>query len=210
VFDDLPFLLFTAPPRIQLAPGPNHAKRGENVTLPKCHVTGFPAPVITWWKTPGFLAKERTVHDQGLLTVVLAVEDDIGSYVCHAKNYFGETSAATSLFVWSAPKFISKPPQTVIKTAGNDLSLNCSVAGDPPPIVSWKRSQGAWEENRMKVSRGILTISALRYADSGVFICEAKTPYYTIEARTDLLVTNRKLQLVSTSFYYISHLVGAL
>jgi len=160
-------------------------------------VTGFPEPVVTWWKTPGFLAKDRTVQDQGLLTVVHAAEDDIGSYVCHAKNHLGETSGATSLFVWSAPEFTAKPPQTVNKTVGDDLSLNCSAAGDPPPIVSWKRSKGAWEERRMKVSRGILTISALSHADSGVFICQAKTPYYTIEARTDLTITNRSFQFTT-------------
>lgn len=210
MFNNLRFLLFKAPPRIQLAPGPTHVKTGQNITLPKCHVTGFPAPVVTWWKTRGFLAKDKTVQDQKLLTVVHAAEDDIGSYVCHAKNHLGETSGATSLFVWSAPEFTAKPPQTVNKTVGDDLSLNCSAAGDPPPIVSWKRSKGAWEERRMKVSRGILTISALSHADSGVFICQAKTPYYTIEARTDLIITNGKLQLVNTSYYCISQLVRAL
>ena len=198
----LSFLLFKAPPRIQLAPGPTLAKTGQNATLPKCHVTGFPAPVVTWWKTPGSLAKDRTVQDKGLLTVVLAAKDDIGSYVCHAKNQLGETSAATSLFVWSPPRFIIKPPQSLNKAADDDLSINCSAAGDPPPIVSWKRSEGAWENKRMKVNRGILTISTLSSTDSGVFICEAKTPYFTIEARTDLLVINRKLQLVNTLHHY--------
>ena len=62
----------------------------------------------------------------------------------------------------------------------------------------------------MKVTRGILTISSLSSTDSGVFICEAKTPYYTIEARTDLLITNRKLQLVNTTHQYISQLVREL
>ena len=193
---NLSFLLFKAPPRIQLAPGPTYARTGQNVTLPKCQVTGFPAPIVTWWKTPGSLAKDRTVQDQGVLTVVLAAEDDIGSYVCHAKNHLGETSAATSLFVLSPSKFIIKPPQSVIKMVGDDLSINCSAAGHPPPIVSWKRSEGAWEKKRMNIDRGILMISTLSYTDSGVFVCEAKTSYYTVEARMDLIITNRKLQLV--------------
>ena len=195
VLQNLSFLLFKAPPRIQLAPGPTYAKAGQNATLPKCHVTGFPVPIVTWWKTPGSLDKDRTVQEKGLLTVVLAAEDDIGSYVCHAKNHLGETSAATSLIVWPFPKFIIKPPQSVIKTVGDDLSINCSAAGHPPPIVSWKRPEGAWEKMRMKVDRGNLAISPLSYTDSGVFICEAKTPYYKIEARMDLVITNRKLQI---------------
>ena len=129
----------------------------------------------------------------------LVRKQDIGSYVCHAKNVLGETSAVTSLFVWSAPNFITKPPQTADKTVGDDLSLNCSAAGDPPPIVSWKRSDKAWEEKRMKVNGGTLKISALSRADSGFFICEAKTRYYSSQAKTQLIVTNRKLQLANTS-----------
>ncbi len=162
-------------------------------------MTGFPAPVVTWRKIPGSLAKDRIVQDGGLLTVSAAANHDIGSYVCHAKNPLGETSAVTSLFVWSSPKFTSKPPQTVNKVVGNDLSLNCSATGDPPPTISWKRSNGVWEGKRMKVNEGTLKISALSEADSGIYICVAKVPYYTIEASTHLVVINGKWHLVHTS-----------
>ena len=105
----LPNLLFKAPPRIQLTQGPTYAKTGQNVTLPKCHVTGFPVPVVTWRKPAGPLNKDRTVQYGGLLIVGLVAKQDIGSYVCHAKNVLGETSAVTSLFVWSAPNFKTAP-----------------------------------------------------------------------------------------------------
>ena len=155
-------------------------------------MTGFPAPVVTWRKIPGSFAKDRTAQDGGFLTIGAAAEYDIGSYVCHARNALGETSAVTSLFVWSAPKFITRPPETVAKVTSDDLSLNCSVAGDPPPTISWKRSNGVWEGKRMKVNSGTLKIFALSEADSGIYICEAKIPYYTIEARTHLVVINGK------------------
>ena len=186
-------VFFKAPPRIQLAPGPTYAKKGSNVTLPKCHVTGFPAPVVTWRKFPGSHAQDRTVQDGGLLTVNLATKNDIGSYVCHAKNHLGEASAVTSLVVISVPKFITKPPQTVIKSLGDDLSLNCSASGEPTPTVSWKRSTGAWNDERMKEQKGTLQISRLDETDSGVYICEAKVPYYTIYAKTNLEVPSKWL-----------------
>ena len=113
---------------------------------------------------------------------------DIGSYVCHAKNSLGEASAVTSLVILPVPKFVLKPPQAVIKAPGDDLSLTCSASGEPTPAVSWKRFNGAWNEERMKVDKGSLTISALQEADSGIYICEAKVPFYTIEARTEVVV----------------------
>jgi len=151
-------------------------------------VTGFPAPVIIWRKPQGSLAKDRTFQDGGLLTVVLAEKHDIGSYICYAKNYLGETLAVTSLVVFSLPKFIIRPTHSVSKISGSDLSLNCSAIGDPTPTISWKRSKGVWVEERMKVSRGTLKISTLSEGDSGIYICEAKVPYYTIQTRTELKV----------------------
>lgn len=189
------FVFFKAPPRIQLAPGPTYAKKESNVTLSKCHVAGFPAPVVTWRKIPGSLPKDRTVQDGGLLTVGLASKHDIGSYACHAKNDLGEASAVTTLVVISVPKFITKPPQKVIKLPGEDLSLNCSASGEPIPAITWKRSTGAWNDERMKVQRGRLQISRLDEADSGIYICEAKVPYYTIEAKTNLAVASKYLGL---------------
>ena len=189
------FVLFKAPPRIQLAPGPTYTKKGSNVTLPKCHVIGFPAPVVTWRKVPGSGAKDRTVQDGGLLTVSLAAKQNIGSYWCHAKNDLGEVSAVISLVVISVPKFTAKPSQTVIKRPGDDLILNCSASGEPPPAVSWKRFTGPWNYGRMKVQSGSLQISRLNEIDSGIYICEAKVPYYTIEARSHLLVAGNYLGL---------------
>ena len=125
----------------------------------------------------------------------LATKHDIGSYVCHAKNHLGGASAVTSLVVISVPKFITKPPKTVIKLLGDDLSLNCSASGEPAPVVSWKRSTGAWNDERMKVQRGSLQISRFDETDSGIYICEAKVPYYTIEARSHLSVAGRYLGL---------------
>ena len=43
----------------------------------------------------------------------------------------------------------------------------------------------------MKVERGTLKISSLSEADSGIYVCEAKVPYYTIESRTDLAVKRK-------------------
>ena len=76
---------------------------------------------------------------------------------------------------------------------GGDLSLNCSASGEPTPTISWKRSMGAWNNERMTAQRGTLPIFRLDETDSGIYICEAKVPYYNIDAKTNLVVSSKWL-----------------
>ena len=101
---------------------------------------------------------------------------------------FWESILQLRLVVWSAPKFVNKPPNKVFKIIGGSLSVNCSATGETLPIISCKRIGAAWEEKRMKVHKGVLTISELTDKDSGIYICEAKGSHFTIEARTHLEV----------------------
>ena len=59
-----------AKPQVRLSSGPIHARVGQNITLPKCHVTGFPKPVVSWKRLTGALAKKRAVYNQQDLTVI--------------------------------------------------------------------------------------------------------------------------------------------
>ena len=153
-------------------------------------MTGFPPPVITWKKLTGSLPKDRITYGLGqrLVTLAAARKDDTGPYVCTAVSSLGQTSAVTTLVVWSAPTFVTRPPSSTKTIPGVSLSLSCSASGDPVPLISWKRSAGAWVEQRMKVQDGTLKISGLVKADSGIYICEARSPHFTIEARTYLEV----------------------
>ena len=163
-------------------------KTGLNVTFPKCRVTGFPAPIVTWKKLTGVFPRQKVVNSGGFLILTNAERKDTGPYECRASNLLGEHSAVTTLFVWSAPKFVIRPPNKVFNSIGGSLSVNCSATGETIPIISWKRIGGAWEEKRMKVHKGVLTISELTDKDSGIYLCEAKGPHFTIEARTHLEV----------------------
>ena len=189
-FFNINYLIYfhLAKPQVRLSSGPIHARVGQNITLPKCHVTGFPKPVVSWKRLTGALAKKRAVYNQQDLTVIDVQKNDTGPYECRARNHLGEAFAVTTLFVWSAPKFVTKPPDMATNGVGGSVSLNCSAIGETIPLISWKRAAGAWDEKRMKVDKGTLTISVLRESDSGIYVCEAKGPQFTIEARTFLKV----------------------
>ena len=188
----------SGPPRVQLAPGPTHAKTGHNISLPECHVTGFPTPNVTWRKLTGVLPRKRAVYDKGSLTLTATEGNDSGPYECFAKNSLGVSSAITTLVVWSPPKFITKPPGSVVKYTSENLSLGCYATAQAS--ISWKRVGGAWEEGRMNVQNGTLKISTLKKSDSGSYICEAKLPLYNIEASTVLKVIIGKWKVCYSVF----------
>ena len=138
---------------------------------------------MTWRKLTGTLPRNRAVHNEGSLALLAAERNDTGPYECTARNQLGHATAITSLFVWSPPKFITKPPTRVNKFIGEQLSLNCLATAQAE--ISWRRIGGAWEEERMKVENGgTLKISALMKSDSGSYLCEVKLLVYTVQART--------------------------
>ena len=55
--------------QVSLQPGPKFVTEGTDVTLPTCHVTGYPAPVVTWRKSIGQLPQERAHYNNSVLQI---------------------------------------------------------------------------------------------------------------------------------------------
>lgn len=129
--------------------------------------------------------KEQSCIPHRILNCASCLSSDSGPYECTARNRLGQASKITTLVVWSGPKFSVKPPSVVTKVLGEDLSLDCTSTSQAS--VSWRRTGGAWEKQRMKVENGTLKISSLRMSDFGDYICEAKLlTFYSIRTKTTL------------------------
>ena len=103
-----------------------------------CKVTGNPAPdLISWNKSQGSLPASRSIRNQGILNITNATTDDSGSYMCTATNIWGTTTSSVQLRVYTAIKFINKPPSSVIVNADEMLTLACSASSDLQPTISW-------------------------------------------------------------------------
>ena len=142
---NIPFIVVH--PRISIHPGPYHVIEGSTVTLPTCHVTGYPAPVVTWRKSSGQLPQGRVEYNNSGLHISNVRKDDSDTYFCSAVNLLGRVERKTLLFVISLPSFIVKPPGKVVNGIGGSLTLNCSATGDPQPVISWKRQGSALPVN---------------------------------------------------------------
>ena len=129
----------TVRPTASIHPGPLHATEGSNVTLPACHVTGHPAPMVTWSKSFDQLPQGRVESNNSALTLFDVRRSDSDNYLCTATNMLGKVVQKTLLVVVSLPQFPVTPPAKIVESIGANMTLNCSATGDPQPVISWKR-----------------------------------------------------------------------
>ena len=181
--------LIAVHPSVSLTPGSYHVTEGSNVTLPTCHVIGYPAPVVTWRKSSGQLPQGRAHYNNSVLQISDVRKSDSDWYFCSAVNLLGNAERKTLLVVISFPVFTVKPSEKVFAATGDSLTLNCSATGDPRPVISWKRQGAALPVGRSHRTQKALSITDLRKEDAGNYICVATSAgVFDIEAISDVRV----------------------
>ena len=185
--------LIAVHPRVSLHPGPSYAIEGSNITLSTCHVTGYPAPVVTWRKSSGQLPQGRAQYNNTALQISHVRKVDSDWYFCSAVNLLGNVERKTLLVVTSLPKFTVKPPGKVTALTGDTLTLNCSATGDPRPVISWKRQGAPLPVGRSHRTNDALVIRDLKEEDAGNYICVATSAgVFDIETISDVEVKEPK------------------
>ncbi|XP_044166803.1 myosin light chain kinase, smooth muscle-like [Acropora millepora] len=180
-------LVVNVQPRISLNPGPRYAIEGSTFTLPICHVTGYPTPVVTWRKLFGHLPLGRVRYNNSALQISQVRKEDSYVYTCSAKNPLGKAEKKTMLVVVSLPRFTSKPPPKIVSTLSSTVRLNCSATGDPQPVISWRKQGGQLPVGRSRQINGALVITNLQQSDAGNYICTATSAVvFDVEAVTTL------------------------
>ena len=81
--------------------------------------------------------------------------------------YHRNVNNTPSLFLTDSPEVSVTPISQV--TEGQNVSLNCSVTGNPPPNVAWIRGTN----NSVIVNSGTTVLTNIRRTDSGFFQCLA-------------------------------------
>ncbi|XP_020901126.2 interference hedgehog isoform X1 [Exaiptasia diaphana] len=181
------------PPLLTLNKRTIYETIGDDIRLPTCHVTGYPEPKVTWYKSIGSLPDNRSVLKDGQLTVLKSKKDDSGIYVCKAENLLGFVIGSIMVNVIDLPVFVVKPPSSHKSPPGIPVVLNCTAKGDPQPVISWRKENGVLPVGRYKVRDGSLIIRNFKKADSGVFVCTATSAgVFDTETMTVLTVAEKK------------------
>ena len=171
--DGFSHFLASVQPRISLDPGPRYTIEGSTFTLPTCHVTGYPTPVVTWRKLSSQLPQGRVRYNNNALQISQVRKEDSDTYTCSAKNVLGKAEKNTLFVVVSLPQFTSKPPSKIVSMLNSTVRLNCSATGDPQPIISWRKQGGQLPVGRSQQINGTLVITNLQQSDAGNYTCTA-------------------------------------
>ena len=139
---------------------------------------------MTWRKLSSQLSLGRVRYNNRALQILHVRKEDSDTYACSATNLLGKAEKNTMLVVVSLPRFTYKPPSKIISFTER---LNCSAAGDPEPIISWRKHGGQLPVGRSRQISGALVITNLQQSDAGNYICTATSAnVFNVEAVTTL------------------------
>ena len=155
---------------------------GRNVTI-MCNVTANPKPGgIIWKKYDGILSSARTFVREGNITILNVTTQDNGSYVCTGTNPCSTKSSSVLLRVYSALKFVIKPPSNVTVMAYKAVILRCSASSDLKPTILWTYNETFSLPSGAAVdSLNALMILSANISHSGTYTCNATDAFSSIQ-----------------------------
>ncbi|XP_068012089.1 LOW QUALITY PROTEIN: hemicentin-2 [Melanerpes formicivorus] len=170
------YLSVSEPPPRLLAPGNITAAAGQDVVM-SCLVLSDAPYNLTWsWDgreaAPGH-GRTRLLRNHSL-EISHVQPGDGGPYECLAQSAHGAAKASLWLFVQEVPWVkVDASPQRFVR--GQELQLNCTAGGHPPPQTFWKRWGWALEEDERVFTdaQGSLHLRAATPGDAGNYSCYA-------------------------------------
>ncbi|XP_028418079.1 angiopoietin-1 receptor-like, partial [Dendronephthya gigantea] len=131
----------------------------------------------------------------------------VGTYICDCfEGFFGDGKICEG-----QPQIIARSPENITQLVETNLTLVCTVIGNPEPIISWKRSKeqnGVFTEIERTSSKfgGNYSIHWAKIEDSGVYLCNSSNRLgwqsYTTKVRINPVIVgvDVEIQLSNKTF----------
>ncbi|KAL7062286.1 hypothetical protein AAHC03_01584 [Spirometra sp. Aus1] len=173
---------------------PKTANIGETILFACQPPNASPKPSVSWFKDGREVSTSARVQvlDSGNLRIEQVTWADAGVYWCVASSSaFQRISEKAPLTVRQRPYFVVAPASQFVPLNGV-LELACRVAGEPQPLIMWKRDPPVpvIPSNRATLlSDGSLRIVNVQPEDVGNYICQASSEGGVVEAvaRIDII-----------------------
>ncbi|KAK4807593.1 hypothetical protein QYF61_015939 [Mycteria americana] len=144
---------------------------------------------------PEYIGRVRIEEGASLRIDLLRAEDQ-GWYECrvlfldrHSTDADFQNGTWIHLTVNAPPTFLETPPAFVEVRDRDTLSLTCTAAGNPQPVVIWKRSDlTVQSRGTVQVRNGTLSIAVVERTSAGTYTCHASSKEGTITHTTRVLV----------------------
>ncbi|KAJ8316251.1 hypothetical protein KUTeg_006265 [Tegillarca granosa] len=110
-----------------------------------CPVDANPPVTEIIWSKDNYLVEfssnRRTQLSNGTLLVKRVEQIDAGQYSCIPLSTAGrgDTSPIVQIVVRDPPRFVLRPEEHYIRKPGEGVTMICSAAGTPEPVVTWRR-----------------------------------------------------------------------
>uniref|UniRef100_A0A8V0YXA0 Basement membrane-specific heparan sulfate proteoglycan core protein n=1 Tax=Gallus gallus TaxID=9031 RepID=A0A8V0YXA0_CHICK len=175
-------------PPVRIESSSSSVSEGQTLDL-DCIVASQGQATVTWYKRGGSLPAKHQVSGTRLRIPQVSAADS-GEYVCRVTT--GSVTHETSLIVTiqtgaGSSYAVGVTPPVRIETSsasvteGQTLDLNCMVAGQGHPQVTWYRRGGALPPSS-QVSGTHLRLTQVSVADSGEYVCRVTLGTATQEA----------------------------
>ncbi|XP_068772364.1 basement membrane-specific heparan sulfate proteoglycan core protein isoform X3 [Struthio camelus] len=190
----------TRPVRIESSS--SSVAEGQTLDL-NCIVAGQGQATVTWYKRGGSLPAKHQVSGTRLRIPQVSAADS-GEYVCRVTTagVTRESSLVVTIQSGTGSSYaVGVTPPVRIETSsasvaeGQTLELNCMVAGQGHPHVTWYRRGAALPPNS-QVSGSRLRLVQVSAADSGEYVCRVSSGTAMQEASVVVTVPS------STGAYY--------
>ncbi|XP_054464444.1 basement membrane-specific heparan sulfate proteoglycan core protein isoform X3 [Anoplopoma fimbria] len=168
--------------------GPIRVRVGEPINL-ECQASGEPRPSVSWHKLDSngktMLSSPVPMESNAVMQILVARQEDSGTYVCTARNNEGTTETKVEIIIEGGSQVptvprASVPEPLMVVVEGQTATLRCEAHGFPSPKITWSklRSPLPW---RHKVVNNSLVLPAVGRQDSGEYICTATNNMGTTE-----------------------------
>jgi len=158
------------------------AQVGNSVTL-FCQVENLGDSNIIWKESNRVISAGTTIirkdprlslEDGYNLRIDDLQETDSGEYVCEVETYGSPLHQSSRLEILVPPSVQPQPQDgKFVVRKGSTITLECDSKGNPPPKITWQRSNNLLPSGETTANGNSVVIQDVSRHHSGIYICTA-------------------------------------